>query len=65
MQDQRTSDALARIERALSRVETHVSAKPAPAAESAETERLRKAHELLRSRVTDAIGEIDRMLEAR
>jgi hypothetical protein len=62
MQDQRVGAAMARIERALQRIETALAADPRPSPEQAELERLRSAHALLRSRVEGAIGEIDRML---
>jgi len=60
--DQRASAALARIDRALERIETLVAAPPAPPREAAELERLRAAHDLLRRRVEGAIGEIDALL---
>ena len=50
---------MARIERALDRIERAVGENEGAAAELV---RLRSAHELLRSRVEGAIGEIDRML---
>lgn len=67
MEDQRTKDALLRIERALDRVEKAAAGqKDAARAEARratdELERLRAAHALLRGRVEDAVGEIDRML---
>jgi hypothetical protein len=62
--DQRTRAALARIDRALERIDTAVTAEAKPAPEAAELERLRKAHALLRRRVETAIGEIDTMLDA-
>lgn len=61
MQDQRTEAALARIERALGRIEGTVAGDAGAADELA---RLRQAHTLLRSRVEGAIGEIDRMLSS-
>jgi hypothetical protein len=64
MPDQRALDAIRRIERALARIEA-VADRPsptAPAEDSAELERLRAAHEALRSRVAGAIGEVDRLL---
>jgi uncharacterized membrane protein len=68
MQDQRALDALARIDRALQRIEAAAANGQSAHSLSAdrqaeELERLRSAHHLLRSRVETAIGEIDRMLE--
>jgi len=65
MADQRALDAIARIERALARIETASSrARNAAAAESSgELERVREAHQRLRSRVEGAIGQLDRLLE--
>ena len=62
MHDQRAREALARIDRALSRLEK-ASAGPS-GDERAELDRLRAAHQLLRNRVESAIGEIDAMLAA-
>ena len=65
MPDQRALDAIARIERALARIEA-ASSRPRPAAapdSSAELERVRDAHQRLRSRVEGAIGQLDRLLE--
>ncbi len=65
MADQRALDAIARIERALARIEA-ASSRPRPAAapdSSAELERVRDAHQRLRSRVEGAIGQLDRLLE--
>jgi hypothetical protein len=59
MQDHRAEAAIARIERALDRIERSVGGNEDAAGELA---RLRSAHELLRSRVEGAIGEIDQML---
>jgi multidrug resistance efflux pump len=59
MQDQRAQGALARIERALDRIERAAGAQAGAAEELA---RLRAAHLQLRARVEGAIGEIDRML---
>jgi hypothetical protein len=61
-QDQRASAALARVDRALARLERVVAAPPTPPREAAELERLRAAHDLLRRRVERAIGEIDALL---
>ena len=65
MADDRAFAALRRIEAALARVEA-VAARPAPAAPSIdgeELEHLRSAHQLLRQRVTGAIGQIDQLLQ--
>ena len=67
MSDQRALDALKRIEQALTRVEAAANRSPpspAPAADDADLERLRQAHERLRQRVAGAIGEIDRLIES-
>ncbi len=63
MQDQRTRDALARIDRALGRLDAALSADSPPPREVEELARLREAHALLRNRVQTAIGEIDSLLE--
>jgi hypothetical protein len=60
MHKQRAMDAIVRIERGLGRIEQALVAPGNGAAE--ELERLRSAHQLLRSRVEGAIGEIDRLL---
>ena len=57
--DQRARAALSRIDRAVSRIDSALEAEPARASETAELERLRAAHQLLRRRVEAAIGEID------
>ena len=54
---------MARLDRALGRIEAAVDSDPAPAPEVEELKRLRAAHDLLRSRVEDAIGEIDALIE--
>jgi len=61
MQDQRVEAAMARIARALERIE-QVAADGA--AEAGELARLRAAHDLLRRRVASAIGQIDDLLGA-
>ena len=64
MADQRALDALARIERALTRIEgASTRARTGGAESSAELEKVREAHRALRSRVEGAIGELDRLLE--
>jgi multidrug resistance efflux pump len=59
MQDQRAQGALARIERALDRIERAAGTQ---AGAGEELTRLRAAHLQLRARVEGAISEIDRML---
>jgi len=69
MGDARSLDAIARIERALARIETSArtsaahSAEMADMADNAELSALRDAHQALRGRVEGAIGQIDRLLE--
>jgi hypothetical protein len=64
MADQRALDAIARIERALGRIEAaSSSARSNGADSSAELARVRDAHQKLRSRVEGAIGQLDRLLE--
>jgi hypothetical protein len=64
MQDQRTRDALTRIDRALTRLDHALSAEAPPPKEAEELAQLKQAHTLLRSRVETAIGEIDALLAA-
>lgn len=59
MQDQRIQAALARIEQALGRIERSAAGNQGASDELA---RLREAHNVLRSKVEGAIGEIDRLL---
>ena len=67
MGDQRALDAIARIERALARIETAAEQPPpAPApAHDEDYERLRAAHSALRRSVAGAIGQIDHLIEGR
>ena len=68
MGDQRALDAIARIERALARIETAASRPPPPATESVsdeEHERLLQAHAALRRAVAGAIGQVDHLIEER
>lgn len=60
MADQRALDAITRIERALGRIE---AASSQARGGGAELQRVREAHQQLRSRVEGAIGELDRLLE--
>jgi hypothetical protein len=61
MGDKRTEAALARIDRALGRIEA-VAARPAPAPVPAADGALREAHDALRGKVATAIREIDQLL---
>ena len=61
MGDARALDSIARIERALARIE---AAGRRSGDSSAELSDLRRAHQTLRARVEGAIGEIDRLLES-
>ena len=66
MGDTRALDAIARIERALARIETAArtsSAHSTDMADNGELAALRDAHQALRTRVEGAIGQIDRLLE--
>jgi len=66
MGDARSLDAIARIERALARIETSARTSAAHStdmADNAELSALRDAHSALRARVEGAIGQIDRLLE--
>ena len=68
MGDTRSLDAIARIERALARIEAsarkHGGQPDKQGAETAELAQLRDAHHALRTRVEGAIGQIDRLLES-
>jgi hypothetical protein len=67
MGDTRALDAIARIERALARIEASSrtpAAHTTEMADNAELSALRDAHHALRSRVEGAIGQIDRLLES-
>jgi hypothetical protein len=67
MGDQRALDAIARIERALARIEIAAN-RPAPAAaptHDEDHERLREAHATLRRAVAGAIGQVDHLIEGR
>lgn len=61
MADDRSLAAVARIERALARIE---AAAAKPAQDDSELERLREVHDALRSNVEGAISQIDRLLAA-
>ena len=64
MGDARALEAIARIERALARIEAAGRRAGTSSADSAELSELRRAHQSLRARVEGAIGEIDRLLES-
>ena len=64
MGDARALDAIARIERALARIEASARRSGGQSSDPAELTRLRDAHQALRSRVEGAIGQIDRLLES-
>ena len=65
MADDRALEAIRRIEQAFARIEV-LATRPMPAPAGGppeEFERLREAHDVLRRRVTGAIGQIDQLLE--
>lgn len=67
MGDTRALDAIARIERALARIEASSRTPAAHATDmtdNAELSALRDAHQALRTRVEGAIGQLDRLLES-
>jgi hypothetical protein len=64
MGDSRALDAIARIERALARIEASGRKSSQSSSDPAELAELRRAHQLLRSRVEGAIGQIDHLLES-
>ena len=65
MADQRSLQAIARIERALARIDAAAERRPATAAAGdGELRQLREVHEALRGRVEGAISQIDRLLAA-
>jgi len=63
MGDTRAQDAIARIERALARIEASARTSASDSTDPAELAALRDAHSALRTRVEGAIGQIDRLLE--
>jgi len=64
MGDERALAAIARIERALARIETSSRNSRLSSSDPAESTALRIAHQALRDRVEGAIGQIDRLLES-
>ena len=64
MGDQRTQAAIGRIEAALDRIEAAARRRAASAGSggSAETERLRTAHDRLREEVGSVIAELDQLI---
>ena len=64
MGDTRSLDAIARIERALARIEASARKSGGQGAETAELTHLRTAHQALRASVEGAIYQIDRLLES-
>ena len=64
MGQDRVDISIARIERALSRIEAAAERRPADrsAADAAASEELRKAHQALRGKVESAIAELDGLL---
>jgi len=64
MGDTRALDAIARIERALARIEASARNSSHSSSDPAELTALRDAHQALRARVEGAIGQIDRLLES-
>ena len=64
MGDVRAQDAIARIERALARIEASGRNSSQLSSDPEELTRLRDAHQALRARVEGAIGQIDRLLES-
>jgi hypothetical protein len=64
MGDARALDAIARIERALARIEASGRKSSQSPSDMAELSELRGAHQALRARVEGAIGQIDQLLES-
>lgn len=64
MGDSRALDAIARIERALARIEASGRKSSQSTSDPAELTELRQAHAALRARVEGAIGQIDHLLES-
>jgi hypothetical protein len=63
MAEQRALDAVARIERALARIEA-AAVRPAPIGESQDHHRLQARHDAMRGRVTGALAQLDALIGA-
>jgi hypothetical protein len=63
MADESATKAIARIERALARIEAAAASKSEPPGDS-ELRELREVHQALRGKVEGAISQIDRLLAA-
>ena len=63
MADDSATKAIARIERALARIEAAAASRPEPRDDS-ELRELREVHQALRGKVEGAISQIDRLLAA-
>lgn len=61
MEDERTATAVARIERALARIEAACAARP-EVGNGEELHELRARHQALREKVEGAVSQIDRLL---
>lgn len=62
MSSERAIQAMERIERAISRLESAAAARQPGQAENGELQQLRQVHQALRGQVEGAIAQIDRML---
>jgi hypothetical protein len=62
MSEERATAAIARIDRALARIESAAGRQPATPRPEPELRQLREVHEALRGRVEGAIAQIDRLL---
>lgn len=65
MSDQRSQDAIARIEAALQRIETGLAARPSPPAHTSVDAGLVERHERLRNATRAAVAELDVLIGAR
>ena len=62
MAEERATEAIARIERALARIEA-AAGRPVADGTGEELRRLRETHQALRGKVEGAIAQIDRLIE--
>ena len=62
MGEDRVSDALRRIERALGRIEQAAARAPQP--DGSQSSALTADYQLLRSRVEEAVAQLDRLIES-